>query len=300
MTERPAPGWQVWTALWIVYIVWGSTYLGIRVLVETTPPLLSTGARFICAGLIIWLFVLVRGGPLAARPTGRQAAAATLVGAFLIPGATGLIAIAVDHGAPSSYAALIFASIPLWVVLLRRVTGEHPARQAYVGVAAGYAGVALLLFPADRPAGVALGSAVLLVVAALSWSVGSVWSRHLPAPGDAALTTAMTTCFGGLLAVLAGTLRGEWGDLQLSAISGRSIAAFAYLVLIGSAVGFSAFVWLVHHAPISRVTTYAYVNPIVALALGRVFFDEPVPGLALAGAVIVVASVAVVVRAEPG
>ena len=300
MTERRAPEWQVWTALWIVYIVWGSTYLGIRVLVETVPPLLSTGARFICAGAIIWLVVLVRGGRRAARPTRREVAAGALVGAFLIPCATGLIAIAESRGAPSSYAALIFASIPLWVVLLRRVTGERPSRQAYAGVAAGYAGVALLLVGGERPAGVALGSALLLVVAALSWSIGSVWSRHLPTPDDAALTTALTTTCGGVLALLAGTLRGEWSDLQLSAISGRSIAAFVYLVLIGSVVGFSAFVWLVHHAPISRVTTYAYVNPIVALVLGRLAFDEPVPAVALAGAAIVIGSVAVVVRAEPG
>ena len=299
MTRRPAPAWQVWTALWIVYIVWGSTYLGIRVLVETTPPLLSTGVRFICAGLVIWLVVRVRNGREAARPGRRELAAAVLIGAFLIPGATGLIAIAEAHGSPSSYSALIFASIPLWVVLLRRLTGERPARQAYIGVVAGYIGVALLLFGGERPAGVALGSAVLLVVAALSWSIGSIVSRHLPTPADAGLSTVLTTCLGGLLALLAGTLRGEWGDLQLSAISGRSIAAFAYLVLIGSAVGFSAFVWLVANAPISRATTYAYVNPIVALVLGRIAFDEPIPALALAGAVVVVGSVAIVVRAEP-
>jgi drug/metabolite transporter (DMT)-like permease len=300
MTERRAPEWQVWTALWIVYIVWGSTYLGIRVLVETVPPLLSTGARFICAGAVIWLVVLARGGREAARPTRREVAAGALVGAFLIPCATGLIAIAESRGAPSSYAALIFASIPLWVVLLRRLTGERPTRQAYAGVAAGYVGVALLLAGGERPAGVALGTAALLVVAAVSWSIGSVWSRHLPAPDDAALMSALTTTCGGVLALLAGTLRGEWSELQLSAISGRSIAAFAYLVLIGSAVGFSAFVWLVHHAPISRVTTYAYVNPIVALVLGRLAFDEPVPAVALVGAAIVIGSVAVVVRAEPG
>ncbi len=298
MTGRAAPAWKVWTALWIVYIVWGSTYLGIRILVETTPPLLSTGARFVCAGLVIWLVVLVRRGPRGARPTRRQLASATLLGSFLVPGATGLVAIAEAHGSPSSYSALIFASIPLWVVLLRRMTGERPARQAYLGVAAGYVGVALLLVPGQRPAGVALGSAVLLLVAALSWSIGSVAARHLPTPDDAALSTALTTCCGGIVALLAGTVRGEWADLHVSAISGRSVAAFAYLVLIGSAVGFSAFVWLVANAPISRVTTYAYVNPIVALILGRIAFDEPAPALALAGAVIVVGSVAVVVRAE--
>ena len=300
MTERPAPAWQVWTALGIVYVVWGSTYLGIRVLVETTPPLLSTGARFLCAGTIIWAVVLLRGGRAAARPARRELGAALLVGAFLIPGATGLVAVAEDRGAPSSYAALIFASIPLWVVLLRRLTGEHPPARAYVAIAAGYAGVALLLFGGERPAGVALGSALLLVVAALSWSIGSVWSRHLPAPPDAALTTAMTTTCGGILALAAGTLRGEWGEFDAGAVSGRSIAAFAYLVLVGSVIGFSAFVWLVQHAPISKVTTYAYVNPVVALVLGRIAFDEPVPAAALAGAVVVVGSVAAVVRAEPG
>jgi drug/metabolite transporter (DMT)-like permease len=299
VTARPAPAWQVWTALWIVYVVWGSTYLGIRVLVETVPPMLSTGVRFLCAGAIIWLVVRVRGGREATRAGRREVGGAALVGAFLIPGATGLVAVAEDRGAPSSYAALIFASIPLWVILLRRISGERPPAQAYVGVGVGYVGVALLLLPGERPAGVDALAAALLVVAAFSWSLGSVISRRIPGPADPMLATSLTTMCGGGLAVLAGTILGEWGDVDPGTISARSVAAFAYLVLIGSVVGFSAFVWLLHHAPISRVATYAYVNPIVALALGYLFFREPIPAIALAGAAIVVASVAVVVRFEP-
>ncbi len=292
------PSWQVWTALWIVYIVWGSTYLGIRVLVETVPPMLSTGARFLCAGAIIWLWVRIRGGTSAVR-VGRPAlGAALLTGALLIPCATGLVAVAESKGAPSSYAALIFASIPLWVVLLRRLTGEHPPVLTYVGVLAGYVGVAILLLPGNRPEGVTLAIGGLLVIAAFSWSLGSVWSRHLPGPPDAALATALTTMGGGLLAILVGSIRGEWASFDVAAISGRSIAAFVYLVLIGSVVGFSAYVWLLKHAPISRVATYAYVNPVVALILGRIAFSEPISATAIVGAGVIVASVAFVVRQE--
>ena len=138
---RAAPAWQVWTALWIVYIVWGSTYLGIRVLVETAPPLLSTGARFVCAGGADRpLAARARRARRRARDAAASCAPASLVGTLLI-GGTGLVAVAEQRGAPSSYAALIFASIPLWVVLLRRLTGERPPAQTYLGVAAGYVGV---------------------------------------------------------------------------------------------------------------------------------------------------------------
>lgn len=295
--SRPAPAWQVWTALWVVYLVWGSTYLGIRVLVETAPPLLSTGARFVCAGGLIAGWLAARGGRAALRLGRGELRAGALVGTLLI-GGTGLVALAEQRGAPSSYAALIFASIPLWVVLLRRVSGERPPAQTYLGVGAGYIGVALLLLPGEQPAGVDLAAALMLVAGAFSWSLGSVWSRHLPAPPSAATASALTTVCGGTAMLLAGTLAGEWGDVDPSAISGRSAAAFAYLVLVGSIVGFSAFVWLLHHAPISQVATYAYVNPVVALVLGRLLFSEPVTAASLAGTVVIVASVAFVVRHE--
>lgn len=296
--QRPAaPAWRVWTALGILYVVWGSTYLGIRILVETAPPLLSTGARFCCASALLLAWLVARGGPGAVRATWPQVRAALLVGTLLI-GGTGLVALAEERGAPSSYAALIFASIPLWVVLLRRLTGERPPAQTYLGVAAGYAGVALLLLPGERPAGVDLAGAALLVVAAFSWSVGSVASRHLPAPERAALATALTTGAGGTAMLLAGTVTGEWADMHWGSVSARSALAFAYLVLVGSIVGFSAFVWLLQHAPISQVATYAYVNPVVALILGRLFFTEPVSAIALVGAAVIVASVAFVVRHE--
>jgi len=287
----------VWTALWIVYIVWGSTYLGIRVLVETAPPLLGTGARFICAGTLIGLWLLVRGGRDAVRVSRAELRAGFVVGTLLV-GATGLVALAEQRGAPSSYAALIFATIPLWVVLLRRLTGERPPARTYLGVAAGYVGVVLLLLPGEQPAGVDLAAAAMLVVAAFSWASGSVWSRHLPAPRNAALATTVTTLCGGFVILLAGTLAGEWGDVDPGAISTRSAVAFAYLVLVGSIVGFSAFVWLLHHAPISQVATYAYVNPVVALVLGRLVFTEPVTAASLAGMVVIVGSVAFVVRTE--
>jgi drug/metabolite transporter (DMT)-like permease len=290
-------GWRVWAALGTVYVVWGSTYLGIRVLVETAPPLLSTGLRFCCAGVLIALWVGVRGGRGALRVPREAIAPGALIGTLLV-GGTGLVAVCEEAGAPSSYAALIFASIPLWVVLLRRLLGDRPPRATYVGVLAGYLGVAALLVPGQRPGGVGLGIALALLAAASAWALGSVATQRLPSAGDAALATALTTTLGGLVVIGAGTIAGEWADVDPGAISGRSVAAFAYLVLVGSVVGFSAYVWLLHHAPVSLVATYAYVNPVVALILGRLFFTEPAPALTLAGAAVIVGSVAFVVRRE--
>ncbi len=231
------------------------------------------------------------------RVSGRELRAGALIGLLLI-GATGMVSLAENRGAPSSYAALIFASVPLWVVLLRRLGGERPSTQTYFGVAVGYVGIALLVLPGDQPTGVDLAAALILIVAAFSWSVGSVLSRDLPAPSNAALATALAMGCGGLAMLLAGTFAGEWGDVDPGVLSLRTGVAFAYLVLIGSILGFSAFIWLLQRAPISQVATYAYVNPVVALVLGRLFFTESVTVVSLVGTAIIVGSVAFVVRHE--
>jgi drug/metabolite transporter (DMT)-like permease len=198
-----------------------------------------------------------------------------------------------EQTVPSSFAALIYASIPLWIVLLRAFARERPPNATLIGVAVGYLGLAILLLPGGRPGHVSVGWALVLCAGALSWAIGSFYSRRLPLPDDAALATAATTIGGGAVALAVGFLVGEGSDLDFGALSTRSLVGFAYLILIGSVVGFSAYVWLLKNAPISKVATYAYVNPVVALIL-----SEDIRGSSLIGAAVIVASVAFVVTRE--
>jgi len=293
------PEWRVWLALWTVYIVWGSTYLGIRVVVETAPPLISAGARFSLAGLLVYAFLLLSHGRERVRLSLRQAAGASAVGVCLILGGNGMVSIA-EQTVPSSFAALIYASIPLWIVVLRAFAGERPSKATLIGVAVGYLGLAILLLPGARPGDVSVGAALVLCAGAFSWAFGSFYSRQLPLPDDAALAMAATTIGGGAVALTVGFLVGEGADLDLGALSARSLVGFVYLVLIGSVVGFSAYVWLLKNAPISKVATYAYVNPVVALFLGWLILSEHIRPSSLVGAAVIVASVAFVVTRESG
>jgi len=291
------PEWRIWLALWTVYIVWGSTYLGIRVVVETAPPLISAGARFSSAGLLVYAFLFLRHGRERVRLTLRQTAGAAAVGACLVLGGNGMVSIA-EQTVPSSFAALIYASIPLWIVLLRALSRERPPTATLIGVAVGYLGLAILLLPGARPGEVSVGWALVLCAGAFAWAIGSFYSRRLPLPADAALAMAATTICGGAVTLTVGLLAGEGSDLDFAALSSRSLVGFVYLVLIGSVVGFSAYVWLLKNAPISKVATYAYVNPLVALFLGWLILSEDIRPSSLIGAAIIVASVAFVVTRE--
>jgi drug/metabolite transporter (DMT)-like permease len=289
---------RVWVALWIVYIVWGSTYLAIRVMVETMPPLLASGARFFLAGLVFAAVLLVRRGLSALRLDRGEVAACALVGTLLLLGGNGLVSVGENAGVPSGLAALIIASVPLWVVVLRRLSGERVARGTRLWVALGFAGVALLLLPGDRPEGAPLGALLTLVAAAMCWASGSFASSRLRLPDDPIRSTSAQMVLGGLAMTLVALVAGEAGQVDPAAFSLDSLLAFAYLVVFGSLVAFTAYVWLLKHAPISQVATYAYVNPVVAIALGALILDETVTGLVAAGAAVIVASVAGTVRQE--
>jgi drug/metabolite transporter (DMT)-like permease len=291
------PEWRVWLALWTVYIVWGSTYLGIRVVVETVPPLISAGARFSAAGLLVYAFLFLRDGRERVRLSLRQTAGASAVGVCLVLGGNGMASIA-EQTVPSNFAALIYASIPLWIVLLRAFAGERPPNATLIGVAVGYLGLAILLLPGGRPGDVSLLWALVLCAGALAWAIGSFYSRQLPLPDDAAFATATTMICGGAVALTVGFVVGEGSQLDFGAVSTRSLVGFVYLILIGSVVGFSAYVWLLKSAPISKVATYAYVNPVVALFLGWLILSEDIRLSSLFGAAVIVASVAFVVTRE--
>jgi len=278
---------KVWTALWAVYIIWGSTYLFIAIAVDTIPPLAAVSTRFIAAGLILAAIVVRRGGTM--RVSRRELASCVLIGC-LLPGANAVLFFA-EQRVPIGLASLLIASVPLLVVLLRLWGRERLRPRTLAGVAVGFVGVAVLL----RPGGAATTGGVLLcMLSALMWSVGSVASARLRMPRDAFAATAWEMLAGGLVML-------PWGIADAGGLSPSvgSLLSWVYLVTIGSVVGYTAYTWLLAHAPLSTVSTYAYVNPVVAILLGVLFRNEHLTWQILVGAAIVVAAVAVVVRQEP-
>lgn len=286
---------QVWVALWIVYIVWGSTYLGIELAGETIPGVFGAGVRFTLVGLIVFGVVVWRRGLAALRIRRAELAAAALVG-LLLPGANAVLFVTEQH-VPIGLTSLIIASVPLWVLLLRLAVGERPDRIASLGLLVGFAGIAVLVRPGGGSG--SLGYLLLTVAAAISWAVGSFLSPRMPVPRDAMVATAYETFVGGLVLTVIGLASTSPSDLDPSRWSTRSILGLVYLILVGSVVGYTAYAWLLGNAPLGQVSTYAYVNPVVAITLGVLFRGEQLTWTLLLGAVIVVAAVAIVVRQEP-
>lgn len=286
-------GARFWLALWGVYLIWGSTYLGIGLAGETIPPIFAAGVRFLVAGSIMAGLVLLASGRAPFRLPRRELASAALVGVVLTS-ANALLFVA-ERDVPTGVTALIFASVPLWIVLLRTLGGDRPAAASLAGTAAGFAGVAILLRPSGEATAVGL---LLVVVAAGTWAAASFTASRLPMPPDARVVAAVEMLAGGVVLLPLGiALRGD-EPLDPTAWSGRSLFGLAYLVVFGSLVGFTAYVWLIGNAPIGTVATYAYVNPVVAILLGTLVLSEALTLSILAGAAVVLASVAAVIRRE--
>ena len=288
-----APPWKIWTALWIVYIVWGSTYLAIALMVETIPPLLGAGTRFIAVGLILLPILAWRRGASVWRPTRAELLSAGFVG-LMLPGANAVISVA-EKTVPSGLAALLVASIPLWVILLRRVSGERISWRSIGAVLVGFGGLVLLLHPSGDATIVGL---LACVGAALMWAIGSFASPRISLPRDPLVSTAWQSLLGGMAVFACGLIGGEVGDVHFAAFSGRSIFGLFYLITFGSLLAFTSYAWLLQNAPISKVSTYAYVNPVVAIALGWLILDEGVSVTTIIGALIIVGSVALVIKSE--
>ncbi|MFG3698945.1 EamA family transporter [Micromonospora sp. NPDC047620] len=292
----------VWTALLLVYVVWGSTYLGIRIAVESMPPLGSAAARFAAAGLVLAIVLRLRRGPGALRVDRRQLGSAALVGVLLLAGGNGLVALAESGppgvAVPSGIAALLVATVPLLVVLLRTVTGDRPRFWTLAGVTLGFVGLVLLVLPTGGADAVPLAGALTIVAGAASWSIGSFLSGRIRMPADPFVATVYEMFAGAAALAVLAVGRGELRGFDPGQVTGRSWLALAYLMLAGSLVAFTAYVWLLHHAPISLVATYAYVNPAVAVALGALFVAEPVTAQVLLGGAVIVAGVALVVSTE--
>lgn len=281
---------RVWIALGTVYLIWGSTYLGIELAGETIPPLFAVGARFVAAGLLMLAFTAWRRGVHVLRIERRELAACLLIGT-LLPCANGILFIAERHVA-TGLAALIFGSVPLWIVVFRTVTGDRPPLASLAGVLVGFGGLALLVRPSG---GSPLWALLLVVCSAAMWATGSFLSSRVSLPRDSFAATSYEMLVGGAILLPLGlaTTHPHFGEF-----SGRSIFGWAYLVTFGSIVGFTAYVWLLDNAPIGRVATYAYVNPVVAIALGAIVLHESLTWTTAAGAALVLACVALVVRRE--
>ncbi|GIH72837.1 EamA family transporter [Sphaerimonospora thailandensis] len=286
---------RVWLALAAVYVVWGSTYLGIRIAIETMPPLTSGGLRFVAAALILGTVLLIRAVPY--RMTWKQFGGAALVGVLLLTGGNGMVAVAEQH-ISSGLAALLIAATPLWLIVLRTVFRDRPHVLTLAGVLVGFAGVAFLSLGSvggGGPAGSGVGIAVV-VLASLSWSVGSFLSQRIAMPANPFVASTIEMAVGGVTLLALGAAQGE--RLHLAEVSWRSWAALAYLVLAGSLIGFTSYIWLLGHAPISLASTYAYVNPVVAVILGWLILSEPVTVIMLVAGALIVAGVALVVSTE--
>jgi drug/metabolite transporter (DMT)-like permease len=281
---------RVWVALWAVYIIWGSTYLGIELAGETIPPMFAVGTRFVAAGLLMLGFTAWRRGRHVLRIAPRELASCVLIGA-LLPTANGLLFIAERH-VPTGLASLIVGSVPLWVVLLRTSTGDRPPRASLAGVLVGFAGLALLVRPS---AGAPLWALLLCLCSAVMWATGSFVSSRLPLPRDSFAATAYEMLAGGAIMLPIGLATTHPHPSEFSA---RSIGGWLYLVSFGSIIGYTAYVWLLDNAPIGKVSTYAYVNPVVAIALGAIVLHEKLTWTIGLAAVLILACVAVVVRRE--
>jgi drug/metabolite transporter (DMT)-like permease len=286
----------VLVALGTVYLVWGSTYLGIKYIVGSLPPFLSMGVRFLLAGAILAVAILVSRRRGAFRMTPGQFLTAALCGVLLLVGGNGLVAVA-EQDVDSSMAALLIAGTPLWVVVIRAVLRDRPTLATVAGLLVGLVGVAVLLPPGVQGSA-ELGPLLLVVLSSVLWSVGTVVATRRPVPADPFVTTVVQMAVGGTALVVLGSAGGEWGRLHLDAAEPSAWIAFVYLVVIGSVAGYSAYVWLLARAPLSLATTYAYVNPAVAVVLGALFLSEPLTASVLVGGGIIIVAVAWVITAE--
>jgi drug/metabolite transporter (DMT)-like permease len=290
----------IWVAMAILYVVWGSTYLGIRIAVETLPPFLLAGTRFGLAGLVILGVALIRRRGRIPLPTRRELRDMTIIGTALMAGGMGLVALG-EQTVPSGIAALLIAMMPLWVAVLGRVFfGEGLPRVAIAGVAIGLLGVGILVGPsavaaeAFNPGGV-----LVLLLSPVCWSLGSLFSTHrAQLPKDPLVATGGQMLAGAVVLITIAAVRGEYAGFRPEAVSAESLAAFAYLTVVGSLIAFTTYVWLLTKAPLPLIATYAYINPIVAVVLGAIVLQEPITPRTLAAGAVIIFAVALIITAR--
>jgi drug/metabolite transporter (DMT)-like permease len=289
-----APVKHVWIALAVVYVVWGSTYFGIKIAVDTIPPLLAAGSRFSAAAILLAGILALRGTSL--RITRSELVASAIAGGLLLGLGVGLVHVA-ETRIDSSVAAMIAGTVPLQIILMRLVAAENPARATRLSTLAGLVGLLLVVAPGLGAGSTALGLAVM-IAATISWSTGSFLSKRLALPRNPFVATAWEMALGGTFLMFGAAVFGEYGQLSSETFALDSVLAWIYLVIMGSLVGFTAYAWLLKVAPISLVVTHQYVNPLVAIALGVVFLGERPSPLTLVGAALIIGAVYVAIKSE--
>lgn len=296
-TRQTPPPWLVVTAFLSVYLIWGSTYLGIHVAVATIPPFLMAGARFVLAGLALYGAMRALGTP---APLAIHWRTATITGALLLVVGNGAISW-VQVTAPTTLTAIMVAAVPLWMNLFEwlRPGGQRPTARIAVALVLGFIGVAWVVL-SRSPGGervASVGVVAVLLVAPLCWAFGSIYARQAPQSPTHLLNIAMQMLCGGALMLGVGAVRGELAGFSLAQVSHASAMAFLYLTMAGSLIAFTAYAWLLQVSTPAKVSTYAYVNPLIAVILGSVVLHERLPGgMLVAGGLILVSVVMITLR----
>jgi drug/metabolite transporter (DMT)-like permease len=283
---------RIWAALLTVYITWGSTYLAIRFAVQTIPPFTMAATRFIIPGIFLFSWRRMRGDP---APKRKEWRAAVIVGALLLVGGNGLVSWAEQY-VPSGITALLYGSAPIWMVLIDFLlpSGKPAGVKTIFAVLLGFLGIILLISPTRYGAetdGVEWIGFAVLILAAIFWAGGSVYNRDATLPKSALLGTGMEMLAGGAILLGLGFVTGEWSRLDPRGVSTESLLGLLYLVIFGSIIGFSAYIWLLRHAPTPLVSTYAYVNPVIAIFMGAWLAEETISLRIIISAVIIAAAV---------
>lgn len=297
-TTAPPSRLKIYLAFAAIYLIWGSTFLGIRFTIETMPPLFMSGTRFLLAGAILYFVARVQGVP---NPTREQFKISGIIGIFLVLYGNGAVAWA-EQTVPSSIASLLIATVPLWITVLGSLffRKPRPDRKTVVGLLLGLVGIVTLIGPQNvlgqgqmDPTGL-----LLIIFSTVSWAFGSLYAARSKNAAAPLMSTALQMLTGGVLQLMAGGLLGEYTQLNLAAFSTKSILAFGYLVVFGSLIGFSSYSWLIRVAPPSRVATYAYVNPLVAVLLGWLFGGEAVTVQMLLAGLLILPAVVLILQAN--
>lgn len=291
-----------WLSLWTVYLIWGSTYFAIAYVIESMPPLLAMGIRFLIAGLLLALIISLRQGPSELKIPRAELRSSLLMGFLLLGFGIGTVSIAQAY-VPSGIVALIIAALPLWIAIFRTISGEQLAKVSWLGLMIGFAGVALLLKPGSiTPVSDIENSKLflfmlLVLLGNIGWALGTFLAPRFPLPKNTLVFTAYEMLAGGASLTLAGFIKGESISDFLDATS-WSWLWFVYLIIFGSIAAYTAYLWLVANAPVSLTATYAYVNPIIAVALGAIFLDELITSAYAIGGLIILIGVILVVSVE--
>jgi drug/metabolite transporter (DMT)-like permease len=291
-----------WLSLWTVYLIWGSTYFAIAYVIESMPPLLAMGIRFLIAGILLALIISLRQGPSELKIPRAELRSSLLMGFLLLGFGIGTVSIAQAY-VPSGIVALIIAALPLWIAIFRTISGERLAKVSWLGLVIGFAGVALLLKPGSiTPVSDIENSKLflfmlLVLLGNIGWALGTFLAPRFPLPKNTLVFTAYEMLAGGISLTLAGFVKGESISDFLDATT-WSWLWFIYLIIFGSIAAYTAYLWLVANAPVSLTATYAYVNPIIAVALGAIFLDELITSAYAIGGLIILVGVVLVVSVE--